>query len=710
MKVRTACSIGLRCVCVLAFSLTTIFAQESKLHRDLSGSFRRFELTAPNVKRSAGDIESVRLKAGGRNIELVVWPNNLYSPQYWAENTTPAGTAPLEQPRANTYRGRVEGEITSEARLTFSANRFEGFFDLNGERYFVEPASRYSDSAAESQAVVYRESDVREERPFVCMADLPQRIEAGEKLVAKQNSQQMFLASRNLEVATDADSEYVTILGGAAQANNNIASILNMVEGTYASELDLDITITYQHTWTITDPYGGSNSGDVLINFMSHWNASFPQETYPRDTAHLFSGKSYVQSAGVAFVGSVCLSPSFGYGVSGYVSWAPGKYLIPAHEIGHNLGGEHAEAAQGCANTIMNAFLSFGTALTFCPYSRTEIGTFISQNSSCLLNGGTPTPSPTPTPTPSPTPMPTPTPVPTPTPTPTPTPSPTPMPTPTPTPGPNIRTSFDFDSDRKADLVLFRPSSGRWYMNRSASGFYQQTFGQNGDKPVPLDYDADGVADVAVYRMGTWYRVNSATMSFEVVNFGIPGDIPAPADFNGDRRADIAVFRPSTGQWFRVLSGGGGFSIRQFGTSGDIPMPADYNGDGSAEIAVWRPSNGTWYRLQNGGGLTATAFGVNGDIPVSGDFGGDGRTDLAVWRPSNGNWYILGGGTFSYTTFGVAGDRPASADYDGDGITDIAVFRPSNGTWYRLNSKNDGFVIIQYGQNGDLPAPSYYIQ
>lgn len=702
---RTACSLGLLVVCILALSLTTVFAQETKLRQDLSRTFTNFEVTSPDAQRSQGEIESVRLRAAGRNLELVVWKNDLLSPQYRAENTSAMGTVPIERPLVNTYRGRIMGEVESEVRLTIDNGEIEGFFDIGSDRYFVEPAKRYSDSAADAQSVVYKEQDVREGNSFYCAAGLPQQIESGQAFVAENNVQAAVLASRNLEIATDADSQYVTILGGATQANSNITSILNMVEGTYATELDLEITITYQHTWTGTDPFAGSNSGDVLMNFMNHWNDNFPRTTYPRDAAHLFSGKSYVQSAGVAFVGSICSSPSFSYGVSGYVAWAPGKYLIPAHEIGHNLGGDHAEAAQGCGNTIMNAFLGSGAVLTFCPFSRNQIGTYISQSGGCLSGGSGPTPTPTPTASPTPVPTATPTPVPT----PTPPPPPTPTPVPTPTPNPNIRTRFDFDGDRLADLAVFRPANGTWYMRQSAAGFTQRQFGQTGDKPVPADYDGDARTDIAVYRTGVWYRINSGSMTFEVQNFGVVGDIAAPADLNGDNKTDLVVFRPSTSQWFWQLSNGGGFSARQFGALGDVPVPADYDGDRVAEIAVWRPSNGTWYKALNGGGFTSTQFGVAGDIPVSGDFDADGRTDLAVWRPSNGNWYALGQ-AFSVTGWGQLGDIPTPADYDGDGATDNAIYRPSNSTWYIINSRDKSFHVTPYGAAGDQPAPAYYIQ
>lgn len=107
--------------------------------------------------------------------------------------------------------------------------------------------------------------------------------------------------------------------------------------------------------------------------------------------------------------------------------------------------------------------------------------------------------------------------------------------------------------------------------------------------------------------------------------------------------------------------------------------------------------------------------GLNGTvdkfIPVrpnktSADFDGDSRTDLTVFRPSSGAWYILNSSNaaFRAVQFGSNGDIPAPEDYDGDNITDIAVFRPSSGSWFLLLSSNGAFSGTQFGQNGDIPV------
>jgi hypothetical protein len=115
-------------------------------------------------------------------------------------------------------------------------------------------------------------------------------------------------------------------------------------------------------------------------------------------------------------------------------------------------------------------------------------------------------------------------------------------------------------------------------LNRSSDGGVDiAPFGLPTDVPVSGDYDGDGRADIAVFRpsTGVWYLLRS-TAGFSAVHFGLTGDTPMQADFDGDGRADISVFRPSSKVWYHLRSSDGGFNARLFGELLERPVPSIY--------------------------------------------------------------------------------------------------------------------------------------
>jgi len=278
------------------------------------------------------------------------------------------------------------------------------------------------------------------------------------------------------------------------------------------------------------------------------------------------------------------------------------------------------------------------------------------------------------------------------------------------------RTAFDFDGDTKADLSVFRPGVGEWWINRSSTGStFAAQFGASTDLVTPADYTGDGKTDVAFWRpsTGNWFILRSEDFSFFAFPFGASGDTPVPADFDGDGKSDAAVFRPSTLTWY-INKSSGGTDIVGFGAAGDKPVVADYDGDAKADIAIYRPNgaNGSewWIRRSSNQTVFATQFGSSTDKAVAGDYTGDGKADIAFWRPSTGNWFILRSEDFSFFAFpfGATGDIPVCGDYDGDGKFDAGTFRPSNNTWF-IQRSTAGTLIQQFGQTGDMPLPSAFV-
>src|SRR4029079_1388465 len=110
----------------------------------------------------------------------------------------------------------------------------------------------------------------------------------------------------------------------------------------------------------------------------------------------------------------------------------------------------------------------------------------------------------------------------------------------------------DYDNDNKTDIAVWRegpPGTAAYYIfYTGTSTFAAFQFGQIGDNPdVHADYDGDGKTDIATYRDAPgqqsyfFYRgsLNNPNGTITYVPWGQNGDFPVPGDFDADGRGDF---------------------------------------------------------------------------------------------------------------------------------------------------------------------------
>ena len=278
----------------------------------------------------------------------------------------------------------------------------------------------------------------------------------------------------------------------------------------------------------------------------------------------------------------------------------------------------------------------------------------------------------------------------------------------------------DYNGDGQTDRVVYRPSTGEFYVQyyrTNGTGIFSPPNPAAGDIAVPGDYNADGLFDFMVFNpaSGQWklrYHVSDPNAT-AIYTWGQAGDIPVGGDYDGDGHYDRVVYRPSTGQWLLQYYAGGTASFEPVKyNAADVPVPGDYNADGKADFMVFNANTGQWklrYHVSDPNATAIYTWGQAGDIPVGGDYDGDGHYDRAVYRPSTAQFLIqyYAGGTAAFDAVNHAStDVPVPGDFNGDGKADFAVFNPATGEWkirYHISDPKQT-AIYTWGTNGDIPA------
>ena len=386
-----------------------VLTRTSEVSRALSPALSNYEV----IRMEPGEIErqvrttgELRLRFRESDYFFNLEPHDMRAPNYRAVEVGPGGVRrDLPARPVHTFEGVLAGQEDVHGRFNLTDGGVEGVVYAPDGWVYVEPLRNYLPGAQAGELVVYRQSDIKPGGEPECGLSLAQRLHRDVDRVEPQVHRDTHTGFV-VDVATEADYQYVRRLGGSDEANREIEGILNLVDGVYRDELRIRLQIGFQHTWdTPLDPYTATNVFDLLDEFEAYWNSNFAAEQ-DYDLAHLWTGTDHDVPRGVAYQSVVCAVRAKSYGLSKHRHAGLdllAKYITAAHEIGHNLGATHpiragssyTPAEGACSTSIMWPGTVQGSGLTFCRWSREEIEEYLSGNNHCLTREPLPLEPPT---------------------------------------------------------------------------------------------------------------------------------------------------------------------------------------------------------------------------------------------------------------------------------------------------------------------------
>jgi len=384
----------------------TVFGQSDKVKDDLAKAFKKYDVVKLNAATELAKVKAnqpIKIKADGRDFEITLAEHDLRSAKYKQVARGKDGDIAVPRSAVSTFKGMVTGEVASKARFGLDGKSVIGFFKTSGGRYFIESAKNYSATAAADEFVVYRIEDALKRNGVACglekeindsISRLAPQMKKAKMINAKFDFSAPFFAPRVratsmqqgykvFEIATDADYQYLQYYGARGtqysgiyamiNANSDILSVLNIVEGLFEQSVGITFTINFQTGWINQDPFdnygiypiaapgqeqiapgNGSYAQFVIANFRDFWEQYRPRTDVPRDAAILYTRKNCPFH--LAYPGTVCSQEHLAYAMLVGV-FVPVPAGTTAHEISHLFGAGHVGGQElidypDCYNSI----------------------------------------------------------------------------------------------------------------------------------------------------------------------------------------------------------------------------------------------------------------------------------------------------------------------------------------------------------------------
>ncbi|MCX7992116.1 MAG: M12 family metallo-peptidase [Fimbriimonadales bacterium] len=234
-------------------------------------------------------------------------------------------------PDIKTFVAQGVDNPVATARLDFTPNGFHAMIITPESTAFIDP---YGPEAPEVY-ICYDRRDSKRQRPPCSVQEHKDSDDEGDGLTFDPQSGQI---RRTYRLAMNATGEYTQYFGGVSQAEAQIVTTVNRVNGVYENDFCVRFNLVYVRVYPNpnTDPF--TSFGNLGSQNQSTLDSVLGSANY--DFGHVLTQGNF---GGYAGLGVVCRAGQKGVGVSGLDVPRGDAFDIDyvAHEMGHQFNANH---------------------------------------------------------------------------------------------------------------------------------------------------------------------------------------------------------------------------------------------------------------------------------------------------------------------------------------------------------------------------------
>ncbi len=347
------------------------------------------------VSKERGDIKLTVDFAGIPSLEALLQPSNIVADNY--TNIIGKDNAIFtnhDRPNVFPFISKRNPVNQSQVAVTFGEGFVYGFFEADGNIWYVEPLRYFDRNQANDLFVVYEKSDVIEGAENACgMIELKKVIDDVSD-GAGPDPGPTPCGPPELELAIANKWNMVTFYGSAAAVADHNVALYNEAQANWDDEFVkpvlFKIVTQFIPTSSQNDPFTNTSNGHTLLGELRTWAQAGGFGTSAYDLGHVRTRSILYNPSGnvlggATYLSQLCTSSRYS-SFSEYNFSACKLRHIASHEMGHSFSALHYDTPYN----IMSGILSNCSDIWHVD-AITAINNFI-ENSPCLSPSQCPLP------------------------------------------------------------------------------------------------------------------------------------------------------------------------------------------------------------------------------------------------------------------------------------------------------------------------------